>query len=266
MESRGVRLGPSCQGLECIWTTGDAVLGKLKPASIAAGFELPMVWIDSAFQLLSALLPQDGPHDFIFTGLESFQMLHPPDLSQPGWCQAVAKPMPAPDSESLTGDLRVFDAAGRLIAIVRNARLERTGAVVTAPAGIASRPQDPVLDELRLAQPGDRSGVMAAYLIRTLAGTLRKQPDEIDVDVPLIGMLDSLMAVELKTRIETDLRIEVPVAAIFEGNSIRELSRHLLAGVAAAEESVDQMIRRLESLPDTTVEAMLRIARGESDG
>ena len=74
-----------------------------------------------------------------------------------------------------------------------------------------------------------------------------------------------LLGRRLVSEIETDLRIEVPVAAIFEGNSIRELSRHLLAGVAAAEESVDQMIRRLESLPDTEVEAMLRMERGQSD-
>jgi len=261
MEAQGVRLGTSCQGLESIWTAGGEVFGKLKPVSAEGGFELPLLWIDSAFQLLSALLPEDGPRDFIFTGLENFQVLHQPDLSEPGICHAVS----TNGAESPTGDLRVFDATGKLIVVVKNARLERIGAAIADPSRPVPRSQDPVLEELQSAAPADRAALLASYLIRTLAGTLRRQPGEIDPESPLLGMLDSLMAVELKTRIEADLRIEVPVAAIFEANSIRHLSQHLLDGVVAAKESVDRMIRDLAALPDSEVEAMLRMERGEGD-
>jgi acyl transferase domain-containing protein len=263
MDRRGVSLGPSCQGLERMWTNGSEVLGVLKPADANANFELPMVWIDSAFQLLSALFPQEGPRDLIFTGLDSFQMMHAPHTAKAGWCRAVSTS--SSDSNTRSGDISVFDSTGCLIAFVKNARLERAAIVGTGQPAIASRVADPVLDELRDTQPEDQRDVMTSYLVRTLAETLRMQPDQVDTGAPLISMLDSLMAVELKTRIEADLRIEVPIAAIFEGDSVRELGLRLLEGVQLAEECVDQMIRDLESLSDSEVEAMLRVERGERD-
>jgi len=151
-----------------------------------------------------------------------------------------------------------------MIVLVKNARLERAPIFVASEESVA-HPVDPILDELRTAQSEEQHNIMVDYLARVLAETLRKQPRELDVDAPLIGMLDSLMAVELKTRIEMDLRVEVPVAAIFEGDSIRELSQYLLRGVLTAQESVDLMIRDLELLPDSEVEAMLRMERGERD-
>jgi hypothetical protein len=58
----------------------------------------------------------------------------------------------------------------------------------------------------------------------------------------------------------------VPVAAIFEGDSIRELGRYLLKDMLVVKESVAEMIRDLESLSDSEVEAMLKMERGESNG
>jgi acyl carrier protein len=262
LEDQGVVLGPSCQGLMRLWIGNGHALGMLKPVSENARYELPLTWIDSAFQLLTALLPQNAPRDFIFTGLGNFQIFGPVETSQPGYCDAVGT---STHSETLTGDLRLFDSTGRMVVLVKNARLERAAAF-TAPKKAPAYSVDPILDELHVALPEEQHNVMVCYLVRVLAQTLRKQPQELDIDIPLIGMLDSLMAVELKLRIETDLRVEVPVAAIFEGDSIRELGRYLLKDMLVVKESVAEMIRDLESLSDSEVEAMLKMERGESNG
>lgn len=262
LEDQGVLLGPSCQGLMRLWIGDGNALAMLKPVSEDARYELPLIWIDSAFQLLTALLPRNAPRDFIFTGLESFQVFGPVETSQPGYCYAIAT---STHPEVLTGDLCLFDSTGRMVVLVKNARLERA-APFTAPKKALAYSADPILEELHVALPEEQHNVMVSYLVRVLGQTLRKQPQELDIDIPLIGFLDSLMAVELKTRIETDLRVEVPVAAIFEGDSIAELGRYLLKDTLAVQESVAEMIRDLESLPDSEVEAMLKMERGESDG
>ena len=57
------------------------------------------------------------------------------------------------------------------------------------------------------------------YILERLASTLRVPVSILQADAPFSSQVDSLMAVELKSRIDSDLAVAVPVAVFFDGKS-----------------------------------------------
>jgi amino acid adenylation domain-containing protein len=88
---------------------------------------------------------------------------------------------------------------------------------------------------------GWRSGPVEIVLPRLLedlrrrfATVLKTDPQHIDVDRPVDAMgLDSLMAIELKNSIETDLGASLPLASLLRGPTLEQLAEDLLAGSLA---------------------------------
>ena len=73
------------------------------------------------------------------------------------------------------------------------------------------------------------------YLTREIAMALKTTPDRVPVNVSLPSLgFDSLMAVEIKNRIETDLQVDMPVVKLLEGQSINYLSEFLSKKMASA--------------------------------
>jgi myxalamid-type polyketide synthase MxaE and MxaD len=73
---------------------------------------------------------------------------------------------------------------------------------------------------LRAAAPTERPGIVQAYLRREAARALAMDPQRLDPAVPLSSLgFDSLMAVQLKNRIETDLGLVVPLILFLQGPS-----------------------------------------------
>lgn len=66
---------------------------------------------------------------------------------------------------------------------------------------------------------------VTAYLTGEIAKVLKTQPQKVPLTVPLPSLgFDSLMAVEIKNRIQTDLRLDMPVVKLIEGQTITQLS------------------------------------------
>jgi amino acid adenylation domain-containing protein len=65
------------------------------------------------------------------------------------------------------------------------------------------------------------------YLLELAARVLRQAPPPLDQPLVQLG-LDSVAAVELAHRVETDLGVPLPVARLLEGASLRELAAELL--------------------------------------
>ncbi|MEW6735629.1 MAG: MupA/Atu3671 family FMN-dependent luciferase-like monooxygenase, partial [Acidobacteriota bacterium] len=73
----------------------------------------------------------------------------------------------------------------------------------------------------------ERQALLANYLQEKAASLLRTTPSNLDLSHPLSG-LDSLMAIELKNRLESDLEINLSATDFLEGSSIIELANRLL--------------------------------------
>ena len=89
-----------------------------------------------------------------------------------------------------------------------------------------------IRESLDEAQPADRSGLMLNFTRTRVARVLGMSPQKTEIDRPLSEMgLDSLMAVELASIVETDLGVSVPVSALSREVTISKLSDTLLGAM-----------------------------------
>jgi acyl transferase domain-containing protein/acyl carrier protein len=86
----------------------------------------------------------------------------------------------------------------------------------------------PSASELRAADRTDRASLIAGALGAHVSHVLGCTPDRIDADQPLTTMgIDSLMAVEIRNRIETEWGLTLPMVQMLEGPTLSGLSAHL---------------------------------------
>jgi acyl transferase domain-containing protein len=103
---------------------------------------------------------------------------------------------------------------------VRSAPESAPSDVVTAEVAAA--------DLRGLPQP-DRQSALQTYLGRQIAQTLDVEPSAIGLREPLTHLgIDSLMAIEVKNRIESELRVKISIGQFLEGPTIAGLTDMLL--------------------------------------
>ena len=87
-----------------------------------------------------------------------------------------------------------------------------------------------IVAALRAAAPAERPRILEKHLQEQVARVLRFPPPSSTSTARSTRMgLDSLMAVELKNRIEADLQLAVPLIQVVQGPSVSELTEVLLA-------------------------------------
>lgn len=98
-------------------------------------------------------------------------------------------------------------------------------------AAPSEAPGQLAIDLLNL--PADRQlPQITSALTGIIAGVMRVDPEELAGDIRLSDFgLDSLMAVEIKNRMQHDLGVSVPLAQLLEGPSIEEVATAMLAAV-----------------------------------
>lgn len=152
----------------------------------------------------------------------------------------------------------------------------------------ASSPHDGAAGKLWAALNGssreDRRSALVRFLRDNIARVLRWRPDQVEVNEPLNMLgLDSLMAVELRNRVNTQLHIDIPVVTFMEGQRILDLAdeidRRMLMEACADPATSDreqhgplkrpidvseldslkaqQLLARLDDLSDAEVEVLL---------
>jgi myxalamid-type polyketide synthase MxaB len=159
--------------------------------------------------------------------------------------------------------------------------------------GRAQRSKDGLTMEKLVAAPAaERQPLIEAFLVEQIGRVLRCSPSKVDVQQPLTKLgIDSLMAVELKNRVESDVGLTVPVTALLEGPSLAQLSARLVtqlpapvavseaavpavaapagAGVAGGWSptgaSIEELLSEVDDLSDDAVDSLLR-TMGIDDG
>ena len=107
-----------------------------------------------------------------------------------------------------------------------------------AEAGVESLSarQPRLLDQLADAPPDERLKLILAHLKRQAAKVLGLKPgQDIDPQQPLQDFgLDSLMAIDLKNRIEVDMGVVIPVVDLLQGHSLNQVAAEAAGQFAAA--------------------------------
>jgi NAD(P)-dependent dehydrogenase (short-subunit alcohol dehydrogenase family) len=122
--------------------------------------------------------------------------------------------------------------------------------------------QASIRQALSSAAPADRRRLIEEYVAEETRRVLQLAPNEFDMRRPLDSLgIDSLMAVELRNRFESDLPVRVKVVSFLEGSSPADLAAKLLsqlpAETAAAEPGGgDRMARALEQIGQMSDEAV----------
>jgi NAD(P)-dependent dehydrogenase (short-subunit alcohol dehydrogenase family)/acyl carrier protein len=120
------------------------------------------------------------------------------------------------------------------------------------------------------ADPVGRRRLLQDYLIEEMAKILQLPPSELHMNRPLNSLgIDSLMAVEIRNRIESDLPVRVQISTLLEGSSADDLVRNLLSQLQSeSEKPADRAARvkqELNEMSDEAVRALLEAKRQEAN-
>lgn len=92
----------------------------------------------------------------------------------------------------------------------------------------------PLRDAIRSAAPDQRASQLEAYLQDMITQILGAGAVPLDPHRPLVSLgLDSLVAIELRNRVEGDLGIRLPLTDLLKGPSLARLTERVLAQVTA---------------------------------
>src|SRR6202030_2014947 len=89
--------------------------------------------------------------------------------------------------------------------------------------------EDELPRQLAAVAPSERLAIVSARLRRMIAAVLGADGATIDADTPLANLgLDSLMAFELKVKIEGELGVALPLDRLAAGGSLNQLAALLV--------------------------------------
>jgi thioester reductase-like protein len=189
--------------------------------------------LDASVQLLIAALPSAAREGNLFVGQgQQFTHVYKAFPRGPIWCQVRLRN--SDFTETVSGDIYLFDETGQVFAEfgdVRYGRLSQTMLQRVARRQERLTPkfkQSSLTREALLAAPPDqRYRLLETYLRDVVGQVLGLSSEQLDEAQSLVMMLDSLMAVELKQRIESHLGVELPLARLLGGDSLAEMAAFL---------------------------------------
>jgi acyl carrier protein len=238
-----------------------------------------------------------APARYVPTAVGQLRWYANPRPSGALWTHAVCEPhVEDKGNDIIRGNVRVWDEDQKPILEVSGLQLRRIPVEIssasaarlqtadTAPAAVAGKTAES--EALRLlkafgeADAPQREEFLREYLRTRIACTLDTQPCQIDTHRPLTLLgIDSLMAMEIKNRVEMELNTEVPIATVLEGPTITQLSKVLLpqvdreaspprptanlrpaleqGGTKVDGEEAAQLLEQLDELPEKDVDALM---------
>ena len=86
-----------------------------------------------------------------------------------------------------------------------------------------------LIDALMAVEPSERQKFLEGHIREQLARVLGTSPAKVDVDKPLINLgLDSLMAVEIGNRMQSELGVSIPPVKFMEGLTTAGMAQYLV--------------------------------------
>jgi acyl transferase domain-containing protein len=311
VESRGVRAeserGRTTNGgLTCTyeaWRDGNQVLARTglpqQAVSEAHGYAIHPALLDACLAVMGSAGNGKLPHSsvrYVPTAVGQLRWYANPRPSGTLWTHAVCEPHQENNGDIVCGSVHVWDDEQQPVFEVSGLELRRIpvekSADTVAPPDAADGPRGGdagktvelealrLLEAFRTADGPRRKACLSEYLRARIACTLDTQPQQIDTARPLTLLgIDSLMAMEIKNRVETELNTEVPIVTVLEGPTIAELAKILLEQVdreasqpaptaddrrtagqtdtEVAGEEAAQLLEQLDELSEEDVDALM---------
>ncbi|AKT38863.1 type I polyketide synthase [Chondromyces crocatus] len=136
-------------------------------------------------------------------------------------------------------------------------------------AATTRRRKSDVRGQLDTASPAERDALLSRYLVELVGDVMRlDDAASLDPETPLTKMgLDSLMAVELRNRIEQDLGQPIELAELLQSPSVRRLHELLAApatpaSITSSRATSDDLLELVRNIDHETMQTLLaRIER-----
>jgi phthiocerol/phenolphthiocerol synthesis type-I polyketide synthase C len=261
LAEHGLQYGPGFQVVDNIWRRdGEAIARLTAPTPESFALDADAQVLDGCFQVLAATLPTrngtapQASDTYLPVGIAELRNHATPQGGT--WSHAVLRPALDPEPDTVEGDVFLLHEDGQVAVAARGLRLQRVPgetAPGTAdlpysihelrwqPAALpppdADAPNRPahagsgmattagLRDELRHAGPDERRRLLESYLRDQVASHLGLAPSRLDIQVPLNNLgLDSLVAVDLRTQVELDMGIVLPVVQLLDGATVARLA------------------------------------------
>ncbi len=88
--------------------------------------------------------------------------------------------------------------------------------------------------------PEEQKEIISRFLISDLARILKTSKEKISVSIPVTQLgLDSIMAIEIKNKVEEKFLCEIPISTLIQGPSIDELSEFIVSNLAKPSEKIE---------------------------
>lgn len=114
-------------------------------------------------------------------------------------------------------------------------------------ADAASSHSQNVAEQIMLSEPADRGPILEEHLRELAARVLRMDASRLDISQPLTASgLDSMMATELKTRIELSLDVTVPILDLLKGSSVSDIADPILAQLNERAQLMAEVLDEME--------------------
>ncbi|MBD2328049.1 3-oxoacyl-[acyl-carrier-protein] synthase III C-terminal domain-containing protein [Alkalinema sp. FACHB-956] len=110
-----------------------------------------------------------------------------------------------------------------------------TASISTASTSTTSTDQSDRVASLLSLSLADRASAITIYLIEWLAQARQLSPDQLNGTILLSTLLDSLMAIVLRSQLETDFQVRVPMEKFFGEQTIDHLSQYLMDQLSIVE-------------------------------
>jgi len=207
--------GKSYRVIRNLWRGDDQALAEIE-LSVSTSDDLvdyqihPVLW-DNCYQLMGSIILDElieNSDNFILLQLGYDKVVvHRPSPSKI-WCHFVLQKRNK-EERTYSGDFRIFDEEGNPVADVRGIQSQQ---VLTKQA------------EPRVARAPAYDGNLTSYIESAVRTTIGLKDETLDTREPLLNLgLDSIMAIGLRSRLEIDLGIVIPIVRFLKGISTKEL-------------------------------------------
>jgi acyl carrier protein len=112
--------------------------------------------------------------------------------------------------------------------------------------------------ELESSAPGERIALLEVHVREHAAQVIRLAADRVGLRTPFKTMgLDSLMALELRNRLESSLGFQLSATLVWAYPTVAELAAHLAKQLEPSREEPSDLVDRIAEMSDDEIDRLL---------